>query len=118
MRVAVAVELSDAERKTLEQYARSPHTCAPGCAREDVLLAEKGQQNITIAAELGVQEKTVALWRKRFWSSACRASRRMRLAEGDHAVHRVWRAKPRSSVSRRRRRLQKARTVVRAAVPI
>jgi transposase len=31
-----------------------------------VLLAEKGQQNTTIAAELGVQEKTVALWRKRF----------------------------------------------------
>lgn len=67
MRIAVAVELNDAERKTLEQYARGRSTPARLVVRAKiVLLAERGRENKAIAAELGVQEKTVALWRKRF----------------------------------------------------
>ena len=67
MRIAVAIELSETERTTLEQYARGRSTPARLVMRARIVLrAARGDQNRVIAAELGVRAKTVALWRRRF----------------------------------------------------
>jgi transposase len=67
MRVAVAIELTEAERATLERYARGRSTPARLVQRARVVLrAAKGLQNKDIANELGMLQKSVGLWRKRF----------------------------------------------------
>jgi transposase len=66
-RVAVAIDLSVAERRTLDDLARRRRT-SQGLARRAriVLLAAEGLENKTIAAELGVAADTVGVWRRRF----------------------------------------------------
>ena len=67
MRVAVAIELSDEERATLESYARGRSTPARLVLRAKIVLrAAKGKQNKDIAEELETLQKTVGLWRNRF----------------------------------------------------
>ena len=67
MRVAVNIELTDDERAQLERYARGRSTPARLVTRARIVLrAARGLQNKVIAEELGVREKTVGLWRKRF----------------------------------------------------
>jgi len=66
-RVAVAIDLSAAERREIEDLARRRRT-AQGLARRAriVLLAAEGLENKMIAAELGATEDTVGKWRRRF----------------------------------------------------
>ena len=66
-RVAVAIDLSVAERRELDDLARRRRT-AQGLARRAriVLLAAEGLENKTIAAELGASADTVGIWRRRF----------------------------------------------------
>ena len=67
MRVAVAIELTDQERATLDGYARGRSTPARLVLRAKIVLqAAKGRQNKEIAEDLGTLQKTVGLWRNRF----------------------------------------------------
>ena len=67
MRVAVAIELSDEERATLESYARGRYTPARLVLRAEIVLrAVKGKQNKEFDEELETLQKTVGLWRNRF----------------------------------------------------
>ena len=61
------VELDDAERETLERWARRPKSSqALGLRCRIVLGAAAGHANNDIAAELGCHPATVSKWRKRF----------------------------------------------------
>ena len=66
-RVAVAIELSAAERRELESLTRRRKT-AQGLARRAriVLLAAEGLENKLIASQLGASKDTVGKWRRRF----------------------------------------------------
>jgi len=66
-RVAVAIDLSVAERRTPDDLARRRRT-SQGLARRAriVLLAAEGLENKMIAAELGATADTVGKWRRRF----------------------------------------------------
>lgn len=67
MRVAQEIHLSDAERKTLEQWSQGRCVSVRHCERAKIiLLASEGLINIEIAAQLKIQEQTVGRWRKRF----------------------------------------------------
>ena len=66
-RVSAVVSLSDADRERLERWAAAhgtPQQVALRC--RIVLAAAAGQTNLRIAAETGVDVKTVSLWRGRF----------------------------------------------------
>src|SRR5579863_5093143 len=64
---AVAIELDDAERAELDRLVRGHKTWAALARRARiVLLSAEGLQNKVIAARLGCEQMTVALWRKRF----------------------------------------------------
>ncbi len=66
-RTARALSLTDREREQLEQWLAAhgtPQQVALRC--RIVLAAAAGQTNLTIAAQLGIDTKTVALWRDRF----------------------------------------------------
>lgn len=67
MRTAPVIVLSDDESKRLETYARGRSTPARLVLRAKIVLrAARGMRNDEIAEELGVQRKTVGLWRRRF----------------------------------------------------
>ena len=66
-KVAVSIELDDAERTELERLKRGRKVWAGLSRRASiVLLAADGLQNKEIAARLGCTEMTVSAWRKRF----------------------------------------------------
>ena len=66
-RPAVAVELSDEERETLERWARRPKSSQALALRcRIVLAAAEGRYNKEIAGALGCHPATVAKWRSRF----------------------------------------------------
>ena len=69
---AVAIELSDGERRELEGLARRRKT-AQGLARraQIVLAAAEGLQNKAIVARLGIDANTVSKWRRRFAERRC-----------------------------------------------
>ena len=67
MRVAVKISLSDDERAQLQKFSRGRSTEARLVLRAKiVLLAADGLKNQDIAEQLGVQQRTVGLWRRRF----------------------------------------------------
>ena len=67
MRVAPTITLTDDERMQLQKLVRSKLTSVRLMQRAKiVLLAEQGQQNIAIAAELGIGRLQVARWRERY----------------------------------------------------
>jgi transposase len=67
MRVAVQVVLSAKEREDLERLAVGRKVPARVVERAGiVLLAAEGKQNREIAKILGVERRTVSLWRRRF----------------------------------------------------
>ena len=69
MRVAPVIELSPADRKTLESWARGRRTPARLVLRAKiVLLAAAGLENQAIAERLKTSKPTVGLWRSRFAS--------------------------------------------------
>ena len=66
-RPAVEVVLDDAERETLERWARRPKSSQALALRCRIVLgAASGRANNDIAAELGCHPATVSKWRKRF----------------------------------------------------
>jgi transposase len=67
MRVAPPVDLTPAERKALIRWSRRRGTPARLVLRTAIVLrAAEGHRNQDIAAALGTNRHTVALWRKRF----------------------------------------------------
>ena len=66
-RVAPPIIVSDADRRVLRRWARGRSTPARLVQRAKIVLrATDGWLNQAIAVELGVREKTVGLWRRRF----------------------------------------------------
>src|SRR5207247_9735840 len=62
----LAIELQPAERTRLEQWESAHGTPQQVALRCRIILrAVAGQQNVAIAAGLGVSRPTVQLWRKR-----------------------------------------------------
>jgi len=67
MRVAPQITLTDEQRHTLRRWSRGRSTPARLVGRAKiVLLAAKGKQNKTIAAETGIERTIVGRWRTRF----------------------------------------------------
>ena len=66
-RVAPIITVSDDDQRVLRRWARGRRTPARLVRRAKIVLrAADGWLNQAIAVELGVQEKTVGLWRRRF----------------------------------------------------
>jgi transposase len=64
---AIAIELSDEERETLERQARRRKISRAEAQRaEIVLLAADGVNNCEVARSVGVTRQTVRTWRERF----------------------------------------------------
>src|SRR5262245_35347415 len=67
MRVAPQVVLTKDQERTLRQWARGRSMPARQVERARVvLLAAAGEQDLAIAAEVGVSNQKAARWRKRF----------------------------------------------------
>ena len=67
MRTAVAIELSNEERRTLEKWSRGRSTPARLVVRAKIVLAAaEGRQNQEIAARVGCARGIVGKWRNRF----------------------------------------------------
>lgn len=67
MRVACSIELNEGDRKRLERLAKGRSTAARLVRRSKiVLLASEGMENIESASRVGVDRRTVSLWRRRF----------------------------------------------------
>jgi transposase len=67
MRRAIAIQVSESERKTLEQWARGRKTPARLVLRAKIVLAAAdGRENQEIAVACGTDPHTAARWRKRF----------------------------------------------------
>ena len=61
------LELSEADRETLQRWARRPKTSQRLAQRSRIVLAcAEGVSNREVAARLGVSEATVGKWRQRF----------------------------------------------------
>ena len=66
-RPTATIVLSEAERETLERWARRPSTAQALALRSRIVLrAAAGQMNIEIAAALGCHPVTAGKWRQRF----------------------------------------------------
>jgi transposase len=67
MRVATAVDLTEDQQQTLQQWARGRSLPARQVERARViLLAAAGKQDLEIASEIGISNHKAARWRKRF----------------------------------------------------
>ena len=89
MRIAPQIDLSDEERETLVKWSRGRSTPARVVQRAKiVLLAADGLENKEIAATLGVMERTVGRWRKRFVDGRAQALEKDLPRGGRHATQR------------------------------
>jgi len=62
-----ALEISDAERETLQQWTRKAKSAQSLVLRAKIiLLCDKGGANADVAAKLGITGATVCKWRERF----------------------------------------------------
>jgi transposase len=67
MRRAIAIQMSDSDRTTLQQWARGRKTPARLVLRAKIVLAAaEGRENQEIAAACDTDPHTVARWRRRF----------------------------------------------------
>jgi transposase len=67
-RPTATIDLSEAERETLERWARRPKSAQALALRcRIVLAAAEGKANNQIATELGLNRTTVGKWRRRFF---------------------------------------------------
>jgi transposase len=82
-RPAKAIELSEADRRMLESWARA-HSTPQQIARRGaiVLRASEGVANSRIAQEVGVSRSTVVEWRKRFLDEGLEALTRVKPGRG------------------------------------
>ena len=89
MRIAPQINLSDEERETLVKWSRGRSTPVRVVQRAKiVLLAADGQENKEIATTLGVMERTVGRWRRRFFDGRAAALEKDLPRGGRHATQR------------------------------
>ncbi len=71
MRLALAVELTDEQRTTLESWAKGRKTPVLAAERARVvLLAAEGKRDVDIAEALSITAQKAARWRRDFWRKA------------------------------------------------
>ena len=82
MRRAIAIQMSDSERTTLQTWARGRKTPARLVLRAKIVLAAaEGRENQEIATACGTDPHTVARWRRRFAEHRPRQNRRLETLE-------------------------------------
>lgn len=85
MRVAVKVEVSAAERKTLERWATSRSVAVRLRERSRIVLrASEGVTNKEIAQELGIDTNKVSRWRRRYAGEGLKGIEKERPRGGNH----------------------------------
>ena len=85
MRVAVKIQLSEADRTCLERWARSRSVAVRLRERSRmVLMAADGMTNKAIAAALGVDQNKVGRWRRRFAAEGLDGISKERPRGGNH----------------------------------
>ena len=85
MRVAVKIELSEADRKRLERWSRSRSVAVRLRERSRmVLMAADGMTNKAIAEALGTDRNKVGRWRRRFADGGLKGIARERPRGGNH----------------------------------
>ena len=85
MRVAVEIELSEADRERLERWSRSRSVAVRLRERSRmVLMAADGMTNKAIAAELGTDRNKVGRWRRRFAGEGLDGIAKERPRGGNH----------------------------------
>lgn len=85
MRVAVKIELSDGDRRRLEQWSRSRSAAVRLRERSRmVLMASDGMTNKAIAGELGTDQNKVGRWRRRFADEGLDGIAKERPRGGNH----------------------------------
>ena len=85
MRVAVKIELSEAERQRLERLSRSRSAAMRLRERSRiVLMAAGGMTNKAIAQELGTDQNKVGRWRRRFADEGLNGIAKERPRGGNH----------------------------------
>ena len=87
-RRATPVNLSDATRQQLEQWVAAHGTPQQVVLRCRIVLAGSGgHNNVAIGEQLGVDVKTVALWRRRFAAAGATGLWEIAAGRGRKAVH-------------------------------
>ncbi len=85
MRVAVKIELSEAERKRLERWSRSRSATVRLRERSRiVLMAADGVMNKAIAETMGIDQNKVGRWRRRFAEERLEGIEKERPRGGNH----------------------------------
>ena len=85
MRVAVKIELSEAERKRLQRWSRSRSVAVRLRERSRmVLMAADGMTNKAIAEVLRTDENKVGRWRRRFAEEGLKGIAKERPRGGNH----------------------------------
>lgn len=85
MRVAVKIELSEADRQCLERFSRSRSASVRLRERSQmVLMAADGMTNKAIAEALGTDQNKVGRWRRRFAEVGLEGISRERPRGGNH----------------------------------
>src|SRR6266568_2273654 len=87
--------LSDAERRTLENWAKRRKTAQGLALRARIVLAcAEGRSNTAVAARLGISRTTVRKWRDRFLARRLDGlgDEARRVGISATSVHRIWRA--------------------------
>ena len=85
MRVAVKIELSEADRRCLERFSRSRSASVRLRERSQmVLMAADGMTNKAIAEALGTDQNKVGRWRRRFAEAGIEGISRERPRGGNH----------------------------------
>jgi transposase len=126
-RHASPVNLTETDRLELERWVaahRTPQQVSQRC--QIVLAAAQGRQDKTIAAELGINFKTVSLWRNRFrtegpnclWEVATGRGRKARLTIADikRIVNATLQSRPAGATHWSCRTMAKAQQVSKATV--
>ena len=85
MRVAVKIELTDAERTRLARWSRSRSVSVRLRARSRIVLrAAEGRTNKAIAEALGIDQNKVGRWRRRFADERLAGIAKARPRGGNH----------------------------------
>ena len=85
MRVAVNIELPEADRKKLERWATSRSVAVPLRERSRIMLrASEGLTNKEIARELGIDTNKVSRWRGRYADEGVEGIEKERPWGGNH----------------------------------
>ena len=85
MRVAVNIELPEADRKKLERWATSRSVAVPLRERSRIMLrASEGLTNKEIARELGIDTNKVSRWRGRYADEGLEGIEKERPWGGNH----------------------------------